>query len=823
MKFKPALALLVAAIISINASAENYRWDTVAMGGGGYVSGIVHSKTERDVVYVRTDVGGAYRWDAAQARWVSLLDFMSEGQVGLQGIESLAVDPNNAANVYMLAGTTYFNNGKSAILRSSDYGKTFSITDVTAQFRAHGNGKGRANGEKLQVDPGSSNVLYVGTRAGTLYRSEDTGATWTKLSSFSVGPVSENGISFVLLDPASVKSGRAQRIYVGLARQNSTGSNLFYSYNGGKTFVEVKGGPTTMSPQRAALSSKGKLYITYGNGAGPDSSDAGPLNTGAVYEYNAVSGNWANITPFNRTHPFSGISVDPNDPLRLVASTINTWWWQGTHGWGDRIYTSRDAGRTWVDVNANGVTVNNNGAAYIDNKAIHWTGSIEFDPFDPASVMVISGNGLFRTRNIDAAAPVWDFHVHGLEETVPLDAIRVPGGPLLSVIGDYDGFSSMDPAQYGVQHQPTMGSTYGLAVAGSNSSVVARAGSRIYTSTNGGAAWTQAPVINGFGGKLALSADGNVLLHSPRDSNTSYRTVDAGINWTAVAGLAVNSAHPVGDPVDPATFYAYDAAGGRLLASTDGGASFAPRGTLPAWGSKLIRATPGRSGHLWACAGGLQHSADGGASFSKISAVDTCSAVGLGKEAPGASYPTIYLWGNVGKSHGLLRSHDQGATWVRVNDDAHRYGGPGNGQFVTGDMNTFGTVYMSTVGRGLVYGKVDSLGDVTVTPAIPEPPKPTLNTCVYQKTADWGSGHNAAIRITNNGATTQNGWTVSWTYPDSTSVGGFWNAAVSGTPPTYTATPNQSWNTTIAPGGTVEFGITVNGAGIPTFGGASCQ
>jgi len=47
-----------------------------------------------------------------------------------------------------------------------------------------------------------------------------------------------------------------------------------------------------------------------------------------------------------------------------------------------------------------------------------------------------------------------------------------------------------------------------------------------------------------------------------------------------------------------------------------------------------------------------------------------------------------------------------------VNDDAHEYGGPGNGQFVTGDMNTFGVVYMSSVGRGIVYGKPASVASV---------------------------------------------------------------------------------------------------------------
>ncbi|WP_338763271.1 cellulose binding domain-containing protein [Massilia sp. METH4] len=820
---KQAVALLAAALIACGTHAENYQWDTVAMGGGGYVTGIVTSKAERGVVYARTDVGGAYRWDARRSRWIALLDWVGEQQVGFQGIEALAVDPKNAANVYMLAGISYLNNGKTAILRSSDYGKTFTVHDVTAQFKAHGNGQGRATGEKLQVDPGSSNILYVGTRSGQLFRSLDSGATWSRLASFAVGTTSENGVNFVLLDPASVRDGRAQRIYVGVSRPGASGANLYYSFDGGATFAEVKGGPATLSPQRAVLSSTGKLYIAYADGIGPTASDAGPLSTGAIYEYNAVGGNWTNISPLGRNHPFGGISIDPADPKHLVASSINTWWSQGQHGWGDRIYTSRDAGRTWVDVLAGGTQVDNNGAAYIDDKAIHWTGSIEFDPFDTASVLVTSGNGLFRTANIDAATPVWDFNVEGLEETVPLNALSVPSGPLMSVIGDYDGFANADPATYGVQHTPTMGTTTGLAMAGSNPGVLARAGRQLYTSTNGGASWTQAPVINGSAGQVALSADGNILLHSPAGATTSYRSQDAGASWTAIGGLAVESAYPVGDPVNPARFYAYDAPNGRLLASTDGGASFVARAALPAWGSKLIRATPGREGHLWACADGLRHSDNAGASFTKVAAVASCSAVGLGKAAPGADYPAIYIWGTVGTSHGVLRSTDRGATWVRVNDDAHQYGGPGNGQFVIGDMNTYGTVYMSSNGRGIVYGKVDGAGDVPVTPAVPGGGSEAVNSCAYVKTSDWGSGHNAAIRITNNGTATQNGWKVVWTYPDNSSVGTFWNAAVSGNPPTYSAVPNQSWNTAIPPAGTVEFGITVSGAGVPTFDKAFCR
>jgi len=85
--------------------------------------------------------------------------------------------------------------------------------------------------------------------------------------------------------------------------------------------------------------------------------------------------------------------------------------------------------------------------------------------------------------------------------------------------------------------------------------------------------------------------------------------------------------------------------------------------------------------------------------------VQTCSAIGLGKAAPGAAYFTLYMWGTVGSVTGLYKSIDEGATWVRINDDATMFGGLGNAQFVVGDMNTYGVAYMSSVGRGVIAGQ----------------------------------------------------------------------------------------------------------------------
>ncbi|HEX8405521.1 MAG TPA: cellulose binding domain-containing protein [Duganella sp.] len=829
MRTKLVVALLTAALsIPLVSTAENYHWDSVAIGGGGFVTGVIPSKSERDVVYVRTDVGGAYRWDAAKSRWQAMTDWIGEGDIGLMGIESLAVDPRNAANVYMLAGTSYYNNGKTAVLRSTDYGRTFTVTDVSAQFKSHGNGMGRQNGEKLQVDPGSPNVLYAGTRRDGMFKSADAGATWSRMPGFEVTSTpNDNGVSFVLLDPTSVDAGLAQRMFVGVSRFDAAGPNLYFSFDAGETFVPVEGGPAGLMPQRAVMSPEGRLYITYANGAGPHPGTDEPMDNGQVWEYDALGGNWTNITPAGIARPFGGISIDRNDPKHLVVATINTWMEQSPNQYGDRIFTSKDAGRTWTDVVARGFALDARGANWIADTSIHWAGSVEIDPFDGRKVWVASGNGLFKTADIDAATTTWAFDVAGLEETVPFDFQSVPNGPLVSVIGDFDGFINADPSQYGTRHAPQTGTTTGLAIAAQDPRIMARVGNDMYVTTNSGSSWTKSPVLNGAKGNLALSADGFALLHSPADSATSYRSVNYGASWAPVAGLTATNARPVADPVNPSKFYAYD--NGKLLASVDGGASFALKTTVASGGSNLIRPAPGREGDLWVClnGGGLSRSTDSGASFTKVASVNQCGAVGFGKAAPQAGYPTVYLRGTVGSVRGLMRSTDAGATWVRVNDDAHQYGGPAGNQMVAGDMNVFGQVYMNTPGRGIAYGTPKAGGEVLVTPVAPGPivtPQPQpINQCSYVVTASWSGGYNAAVRIKNNRSTVINGWSVSWTYTDNSSVQAFWNADVAGASPTYTATPNQSWNRDIQPGDTAEFGLTVSGEAIPVVTGDACQ
>ena len=705
-----------------SANAAGYCWRAVSIGGGGFVSGIVASDRVPNLLYARTDVGGAYRWSPDTDRWLPLNDWVSEDEVGLLGVESLALDPNAPNRVYMLAGINYFNGGKTALLSSEDYGATFAVHDVTAQFTAHGNGMGRQSGERLAVDPNEGSILFTGTRQHGLFRSPDRGTTFEAVEALNVSTTPNgNGIAFVLFDPsAGVLDGATRHIIVGVSRSGD--DNLFESFDAGASFAAVPGHPTTYVPQRAALAPDGVLYVTYANGAGPFPSDVDPMDRGELWRRELGSDTWADVSPLRGelSRGFGGISIDASNPSRLLASTINTYQ-QQPWGYGDRLFLSSDAGATWVDLIGEGrITMATGGKPWIEQNAIHWAGSVVIDPFAPEHALVTSGNGVFMTNDLGATSSTWTFAVEGLEEMVPLGAASVAGAPLRSVIGDYDGFVHDDPdvSPLRGRFNPAMGTTFGLAVAALAPERVARVGNELFVSADGAESWTQVTrPSEATGGQLAYSADGATLLWSV--GTATFRSPDQGATWSNVTGLSA-AVFPEADAVSPSRFYAYDPLTGEVLVSNDGGVSFAAAASLAAGGAARVRAVPGVDGELWVAlnAGGLTRSLDAGSVFQPLASVQSCRAVGFGAPRTPGAFPSVYIWGAAGGGpRGLYRSDDAGESFVRINDDAHEYGGPGNGEFVIGDANVYGRVYMSSAGRGLIMGDLSRLDGVEVVDA----------------------------------------------------------------------------------------------------------
>ena len=585
-------AATVAALLT-PAQAENYNWGNVRFDGGGFVSAVIFHPKAENLLYARTDVGGIYRYDFKAKVWVPLMDWVSQNDVGLMGTEAFALDPTDPKRIYVLGGTGYFSKGRTAVLRSEDYGNTWDTSYV--EMLAHGNGMGRQTGEKLAVDPNMPNIIFCGSRTKGLYKSTDYGKTWTNVYEVALSSATEsalnnvNGISFVMFDESQGKNadGSTKTIYIGISE---TKDNLQVSNDGGKTWKTVSGGPANLMPHRAKISD-GNMYITYADGPGPHS-----INSGAVYKYNLAGGTWEDITPSDSVQhegsdamtyekdksSYGGIAIDPKDPKRIVVTTVGKY--TGRHlakdaagnerdNYGDRIYVSTDGGKTWVHGQhyGDGVNIDANGTSWIPGNAIHWAGSLEINPFNSKQAWVTSGNGIFITDDITAKVPVWKFQSRGIEETVPLDIVSVPGGPLVTAIGDYDGATYTDINASAQRHTPTIGTTQSMAYAPLSGTFLRTGTITVYGQyesinynvmyrSEDGTTWDSVKTtLKGAQGLVVLSADGKVMLHRPDQSAAVYRSDDNGATWTEVkTGEQTQYSRIVADPKNADVFYVMD-------------------------------------------------------------------------------------------------------------------------------------------------------------------------------------------------------------------------------------------------------------------------
>ncbi|GHE39818.1 RICIN domain-containing protein [Streptomyces capitiformicae] len=677
------------------AKAGPYMWKNAQVVGGGYVTGLVFNQREKGLLYARTDMGGAYRWDTAAEQWIPLTDWIGEKDWNLLGIDSMATDSVDPNRLYLGAGT-YTNEwgGNGAILRSKDRGRTFQRTDLP--FKLGGNEDGRGAGERLAINPADNSTLLLGTRKNGLWRSTDHGATWSQVSSFPVkdGASSGAGISFVTYGPAGSKT-----IYVGV---NDRSTSLYRSTDGGGTWQAVSGQPTGQMPQHGVLSGDGSLYVSYTNNLGPNG-----VTAGSVWKHTPAGGTWKNISPSQGDYGFSGLAVDPQKPSTVMVTTLGRWWPE------DEIYRTTDGGATWKAL-AEKTVRSAYAAPYVGTHTGHWMTALAIDPFNSGHVLYGTGNGILRSKDANATdsggTSHWSMGARGLEETALLDAIAPPGGAtVITSMGDQGGFRHDDLTKVptGRLKNPMMTNSTDIDFAQSKPSMMVRVGrggaqDGAY-STDGGSTWTgfkAEPVASAQDGHVALAADGSTIVWTEA-GQAPYRSTDKGASWSRVGGLGTGAV-VVADRSSANTFYSLS--GGTLYASTDGGATFSARATnLP---DGRLKAVPGIAGDLWIAGSGkgLLHSTDGGRTFTTLKTVQSASALGFGKAAPGASYQALYLIGTVKDVTGVFRSTDKGATWIRVNDDAHQWGAIGGVGVITGDPDTYGRVYVGTNGRGLQYG-----------------------------------------------------------------------------------------------------------------------
>jgi MYXO-CTERM domain-containing protein len=810
MKKQSTQFLLVAAMLMFATqsphaqTAESYVWQSVAIRGGGFVPGLVFSTVEQNVLYARTDMAGAYRWDETKYGWIPIMDWLTRPDMKYIGVESIAADPVDSNVVYMAVGTYTSSNGQ--IIRSADRGDTWTRYNIATPMG--GNADGRSLGERLMVDPNKTSILYFGSRTTGLWKSTDSAATWAKVASFPVTGTNPYGLSFVVFDKTSGTAGNgSSTIYVGVAA-TTAGTNLYRSADSGATWTLVTGTspPSGMMPHHGVLASDGNLWIAYNSSSGPNS-----ISSGSVWKLNTATSTWTNVNPAGHGGGIGGISVSASDPNYALASTLD--WWAP-----DEIYRTTNGGTSWTAIGRS-ATHNMNGAEYLcfgpanctTPSSAGWAGDIEIDPFNQSRAFYVTGQGVWSSKNSDAASGiVWSFEDKDFEETVGLDLTSSVKTAVFAVVGDIGIIRTPNdaldtPSPTGMVTNPKFGNGNSVDFAGLKPSIVADCGTGSPSggySTDNGLTWK--PFASQAGGsKVAVGADGTVFVWDQK-----YST-DNGATWTACAGLP-SGARVASDRVNPKKFYAFS--GGTLYASTDGAATFTAA-TTGLSGSGRAAAVFGVEGEVWVSAGSnLYHSKNSGAGATKVTGPSQVYSVGFGMAAPGSSYPAVYIIGTVSSVSGVFRSTDQGATWLRVNDDQHQFGQMDN---VAGDEDYYGRVYVTTQGRGIPYGQPGTpTGGSTGS---------TGGTTGASGGTTAGTGGSGGTRGgttgSSGGATTGTGGTTS--ARGGTSAPG--GAANGGTTTAAGGTTSVRGGTTAASGGTTapSGGMTTASGGSTTAGGGS--
>ena len=767
--------------------SSTMEWDTLRMGGAGFVSGIVRGKSE---MYLRTDVGGAYRYDYEQKRWVQLFGFINEDDRGLLSCKGIAIDPTDDLTAYFLCGCAYFSDAKTVIFKTTDGGKTFTSVDVTEHIQVHGNGDGRECIEPIAVDPDNPDTIYAGgdVTAGksALIKSTDGGKSWKPVEGYdalglftgelkypkwtdhkvrSTEPTKEynqqNGIGCVYIEGG--------KVYVGTSVKGEP--NVHVASVKDDEFEAVKALPHENYPLSITSDHNGNLFFTYIGGL----AFAGA--SGGAYKYNIASGKAEELSVSKNS--IGMIEADPKDPNKLFARTCGVFsdqwfgeeWLQddpqtpeneSTIAWGDHFFRSSDGGKTWEDITpgagptdySTGKGVKNfvslpmdlNGYDWIYGKACHWGSSIIIDPRDPEGdrLLLTSGNGVFACDNAwDEKGVQFYFQPDGVEECVSLDFYSTADGLDLSAIGDYDGFVHETVNGIPKQYKPTMGSTSAITVCPQNTDVWARTangdgnntGSGFYT-LDRGKTWTAFdPACTG--GKLSiteLSKGKYRIINSSPKGDVSY-TDDYGKTWKKCTGIqASKGAYTLVDPEDPSIVYAtgaqyneywssdmskkeptYDEAHYSYFVSEDYGATFKETRICPynwelTWKFEHTGDLAYVGNGTVALAGanhGIYLISDKGAKVEHLENVKYAKCIGYGAPEKKGDVNTLYMFGKPEETdpEGVYRSQDAGKTWVCINTD-HLYGGTGNGNYLVGDMDEFGKVYMSTVGCGIVYGQI---------------------------------------------------------------------------------------------------------------------
>lgn len=438
-------------VFSVKTIAYEYR--NCPIPGGGYATGFLFHPRRKGLLYLRTDIGGTYRFDYEAQKWIFLCPHVNPLNQNQAYPISMALDQDSPEKLYIICGTYHQPGGELAI--SGDYGQSFTCKPTP--FFAHGNLSGRGTGERLILDEKDPRTLWYASQRDGLWVTRDLGDSWQRVEGMP-----ETHLTFIAQVQGKLVVGAAG---VALKKNDMRGPAL---YTGdGETFrpMEQPAGRELpgcrlhgLAAQRWSANEK-YLYVTFG-GNGPRSftddlgysCDSGDSMDGHIVRYPLVPGGFGpmeDITPAGGeplTWGYSGVSASLRTPGLVIASTI-------CKASGDSVFLSRDDGATWQEIlcdlrvgdihfRTSYMQPGFNGG----HSPVHWVSDIKLNPFDDDESWFNTGTGVFRSFDLTKQTRYYTDWSDGVEETVHLNVYAMPSGDVkvIDIVGDLGGFAFTD-------------------------------------------------------------------------------------------------------------------------------------------------------------------------------------------------------------------------------------------------------------------------------------------------------------------------------------------------------------------------------------------
>lgn len=665
-----------------DAGISNSAWTAIGPNNiAGRIRQIAIHPTNANRMWAASVSGGVFTTADGGTTWSVVTDFM-----GSLTVSSIALDPNDSTKLYATTGEQRYSNFADTprgggLYRSTDSGSTWTLVPATNPAAD----SGWYYGNRVVVQPGNSNVILVATGSG-IYRSADGGTTFTR--------VQTGRYQQVLFDPNTATNAVA----------GALDGTIAYTTDAGATWTSV------------AVAGSSRIELAYAKTVSGTVYASVDLNSGTIYRSTNGGASWSLVsTPGHlgsQGDYDNTIWVDPTNVNYIVVGGID-------------LYRSADAGASFTKISTWSAWPNSPHADH------HWI--VHHPSYDGTTnriVFVSNDGGVYKSSDIRAAAAgsdtttnTWSSINNGLSTVQFYGGAASADGTL--VVGGTQDNGNLATTSYSTTWRQVIsgdGGYYAVDQADANYSYSEYVYASMQRSTDG--AVSAQRICSGIGDtetSCGGEATANFIAPFVMDPNANstllvggrrlWRTTNAKadtVSWSSIkAAIDSNSAISAIAVAKTSSNVIYVGHSDGSLYKTTNGSSSSPTWTALTTGAtrqvNRVWVAQDNANEIWVAlsgfnSGNLLYSADGGSTFSDRS-------VGL-PETPIRTVVRHPTNGNliyVGTEVGIFSSEDKGRTWSTSND------GPAN---VAVDelfwVGSTTTLIAATHGRGMYRAAVDT-------------------------------------------------------------------------------------------------------------------